>query len=186
MNVIGYDLVFFFEVVWCFLGDKMFWVDDLDEFFVLADYIIIYVSYIKGVIYYLIDVKFLVKCKLGVNLFNFVCGEIIDGFVVCVGYDVGKFMGKYVFDFLDLDLMGYSRYIVFSYLGVLIEEVEENFVVMVVDMMMDFFEIGMICNLVNFFIIILLFYKNFFGVRFCIVNKNEFGVFGEIIIFFGM
>lgn len=116
--------------------------------------------------------------KEDVVLFNFVCQGIVDDVVVVEVLWVGKLCG-FVIDFFSLVLIGVFGVLVLFYLGVSIGEFEENCVVMVVDVFIDFLENGNICYLVNFFDLIL---ELGSGVCLVVINCNIFKMFGQVLL----
>jgi len=147
MEVIGYDPFISVDAAWS-LSRAVRRADSLEGLLSKSDYVSLHVPLVdatKG----LLDAEKFRVMKKGARVVNLARGGLVNEADMIAALDEGK-IASYVTDFPSAELLAGGKAICVPHLGASTPEAEDNCAAMAVRQLMDYLELGVIKNSVNF------------------------------------
>jgi D-3-phosphoglycerate dehydrogenase len=147
MDVIGYDPFISVEAAWS-LSRSVKRADTLEGLLMKADYVSLHVPLVDATKGLIGAEKFRVM-KKGARVINLARGGLVNEADMIAALKDGR-VASYVTDFPTAELLACEKAICIPHLGASTPEAEDNCAVMAVRQLMDFLELGVVKNSVNY------------------------------------
>jgi len=147
MKVIGFDPYISVDAAW-HLSSDVARADSLESLLSKSDYVTLHIPQSDATKGILNAEKFQIM-KKGARIINFSRNALVKDKDVVEALEAGK-IGCYVTDFPTPELISCKKVICIPHLGASTPEAEDNCAIMAVRQIIDYLELGAICNSVNF------------------------------------